>query len=234
MAKTIREIVTDAQETLGDVPGAGVQTYADDRMFRDCVRAFNVFHKKYPWDQFISWSLVTLDGISGKITEDTFQHLRDFEDIFSVFPESRNFEIPILDRRRNPNSLKGTSALFWTSLPTVDPDYQYKRIQIVPPTTTGRVVVCWRHYPRSFDTSGKMQAWDWDDVMDLDEDMLVHAVAWMTLSNDDINSGAAQDQQTLADDRFQEITANLSRRKLTPSATGAGIPYNWYPSSPNP
>ena len=156
MAKTIREIVTDAQETLGDVPGAGVQTYADDRMFRDCIRAFNMFHKKYPWDQFMSWSMVDLDGISGKIIEDTFQNLRDFEDIFAVFPENSTFEIPVLDRRRNPNVLKGTSAMFWTALPTIDPDYQWKRIQIIPPTTTGKVVISWRHYPRSFDTAGKI------------------------------------------------------------------------------
>jgi len=234
MSKTIREIVTDAQETLGDVPGAGVQTYSDDRMFRDCIRAFNLFHKKYPWDQFISWSLVELDGISGKITEDTFQHLRDFEDILSVFPENRNFEIPVLDRRRNPNSLRGTSALFWTSLPTIDPDYQWRRLQIIPPSTRGKIVVCWRHYPREFSKDGRQNPWDWDDVMDLDDDMLVHAVAWMTLSNDDINAGAAQDQQTLADDRFQEITMNLARRKLTPASTGGGVPYNWYPTSPNP
>ena len=151
MAKTIREIVTDAQESLGDVPGAGVQTYADDRMFRDCVRAFNLFHKKYPWDQFMSWSMVTLDGITGKMTDpEVFRHLRDFDDIFSVFPEQSNYEIPVLDRRRNPNSLRGSSALFWTGLPTIDPDYQYKRIQMIPPTTTGKVVIAWRHYPRYF------------------------------------------------------------------------------------
>jgi hypothetical protein len=233
MAKTIREIVTDAQETLGDVPGAGVQTYADDRMFRDCIRAFNIFHKKYPWEQYTSWSMVDLDGITGKIVDDTFQHLKDYEDIFAVFPENSNFQIPVLDRRRNPNTLLGTRGLFWTALPTIDPDYQFKRIQIIPPTTLGKVVISWRHYPRSFDAKGKQQGWEWDDVMDLDEDMLVHAVAWMTLSSDDINSGAAQDQQNLADDRFQEITMALARRKITPSSTGGGIPYYWYPSSPN-
>jgi hypothetical protein len=232
MAKTIREIVTDAQELLGDVPGAGVQTYADDRMFRDCIRAFNLFHKKHPWDQFISWSLVELDGINGKSIDPVFQHLKDFEDIFSVFPENSNFEIPILDRRRNPNSLRGTSALFWTALPTIDPEYQFKRIQIVPPTTTGKIVVCWRHYPRNYFEDGSQNPWSWDDVMDLDEDMLTHAVAWMTLSGDDINAGAAQDQQNLADDRFSEITSNLARRKITPNKTGGGVPYNWYPTSP--
>jgi hypothetical protein len=234
MSKTVREIVTDAQELLGDVPGAGVQTYADDRMFRDCIRTFNLFHKKYPWDQFTSWSLVTLDGISGKIVDPVFQHLKDFEDIFSVFPENSNFEIPILDRRRNPNSLRGTSALFWTALPTIDPDYQWKRIQVIPPTTSGKIVISWRHYPRDYRADGTQTPWDWDDVMDLDEDMLIHAVAWMTLSSDDINAGAAQDQQNLADDRYQEITGNLARRKITPSKTGGGVPYNWYPTSPNP
>src|SRR5215831_8932264 len=234
MAKTIREIVTDAQELLGDVPGAGVQTYADDRMFRDCIRAFNFFHKKYPWEQFTSWSKCPLDGTTGKIVNPIFQNLKDFEDILSVFPEKSNFQIPVLDRRRNPDTLTGSMSLFWTALPTIDPDYQYKRIQLIPPTATSSIVICWRHYPRSFSTTGQMSPWEWDDVMDLDDDMLVHATAWVTLSADDLNTTAAQDQQTLADDRFGEVTINLARRKMTPSPSGGGIPNTWYPTGPNP
>lgn len=232
MAKTIREIVTDAQELLGDVPGAGVQTYADDRMMRDCIRAFEMFHKKYPWEQFTSWTKCPLDGTTGKIVDPIFQHLKDFEDILAVFPEKSNFEIPVLDRRRNPDTLTGSRGLFWTSLPTIDPDYQYKRIQLIPATSTQSIVVCWRHYPRSFGTTGQMSPWDWDDVMDLDDAMLVHAVAWLTLSSDDINSNSAQDQQNLADDRFNEVTMNLARRKLTPSPSGGGIPNTWYQTRP--
>lgn len=228
MAKTVREIVTDAQELLGDVTGAGVQTYSDDRMFRDCIRAFNMFHKKYPWEQYTSWTNCPLDGTTGKIVTPVFQNLKDFDDIFTIFPENSNREIPVLDRRRNPLTLSGSRGLFWTALPTIDPDYQYKRIQIIPPTTTKSVVVCWRHYPRSFDTNGKMTAWDWDDVLDMDEDMLTHTVAYLTLSSDDINANAAQDQQNLADDRFSEITIGLARRKMTPSTSGGMVPNEWY------
>src|SRR5215831_2948870 len=202
MAKTIREIVTDAQELLGDVPGAGVQTYGDDRMFRDCISAFNIFHKKYPWEQFTSWTMQALDGTTGKVVDPVFQYLKDYEDILAVFPEGSNYEIPVLDRRRNPMLLTGSGALFWTSLPTIDPDYQYKRIQIIPPTATSSIVICWRHYPRPFSALGQMTPWEWDDVMDLDGDMLVHATAWSTLSADDLNSNASKDQQLLADDRF--------------------------------
>jgi hypothetical protein len=231
VAKSVREIVTDAQELIGEVPGAGAQTYGDDRMFRDCIRVFNMFHKKYPWEQYTSWTECALDGATGKITVDAFQQLKDFEDILAVFPNKSNFQIPILDRRRNPLSLTGSAGLFWTSLPTTDPDYQFKRLKIIPPSATSSIVVFWRHYPRTFDTSGKMSGWRWDDVMDLDEDMLTHATAWMTLSSDDINSNAAQDQQNLADDRFQEITAALARRKMTPSPSGASIPNQWYVSN---
>ena len=232
MAKTIREIVSDAQEIVGDVPGAGVQTYSDDRMFRDCIRAFNLFHKKYPWDQFTSWSKCPLDGVTGKIVDPIFQHLKDFEDIIAVFPEKSNFQIPVLDRRRNPDTLTGTMSLFWTALPTIDPDYQFKRIQIVPPTSTASIVIVWRHYPRPFGATGQMSPWEWDDVMDLDEDMLAHALAWITLSSDDINAGAAQDQQNLADDRFNEITMTLARQPMTPSPSGAGVPHTWYLTNP--
>jgi hypothetical protein len=202
-------------------------------MFRDCIRAFNMFHKKYPWEQFTSWSSCALDGTTGKIVDSVFQQLKDFEDIFSVFPEQSNYEIPVLDRRRNPMTVQGGRGLFWTALPTIDPDYQFKRISIIPPTATNSIVVCWRHYPRAFDTTGKMSPWTWDDVMDLDEDMLVHAVAYITLSSDDINANAAQDQQNLADDRFAEITMALSRRKMTASRSGVGIPNTWYETRPN-
>jgi hypothetical protein len=233
MAKTIRELVTDAQELLGEVAGAGVQTYSDDRMFRDCIRAFNIFHKKYPWEQFTTWTVCNLDGTTGKVVDPVFQQLRDFDDILSVFPDQSDFQIPVLDRRRNPTTLTGSRALFWTSIPTTDTDYQYKRIRIVPPTATSKIVVNWRMYPRMFETTGKQQPWDWDDVMDLDEDMIIHTIAYFTLSSDDINSNASQDQQNLADDRFAEIMSNLSRRKMTPSPSGGGIPNTWYQTNPN-
>lgn len=233
MSKTIREIVTDAQELLGDVPGAGVQTYSDDRMFRDCIRAFDIFHKKYPWEQYTSYTLATLDGVTGKITTDEFQFLKSSEDIFAIFPENSDFELPTFGVRRNPAMLRGSGpARFWSTLPTIDPDFQWKRIQIIPPTATGNIVIVWRHYPRNFSTMGQQEPWKWEDVMDLDDQMLVHATAWMTLSHDDINSNATQDQQNLADDRFNEITVNLARRKMTPNAQGGGVPYNWYPTRP--
>ena len=232
MAKTVREIVTDAQELLGDVPGAGVQTYGDDRMFRDCIRAFDIFHKKYPWEQFTSFTLAALDGVTGKITTDEFQHLKDSEDIFAIYPENSDFEIPVLGHRRNPAMLRGSGpARFWNTLPTIDADFQWKRIQVIPPTATGNIVICWRHYPRAFSNTGLIDPWRWEDVMDLDSSLLVHATAWMTCSHDDINSNATQDQQNLADDRFNEITVNLSRRKMTPNPSGSGVPYNWYPTN---
>lgn len=233
MAKTIREIVTDAQELLGDVPGAGVQTYSDDRMFRDCIRAFDIFHKKYPWEQYLSYTNAALDGVAGKITTDVFQNLKDSEDVLAVFPETSTIELPVFGTRRNPNTVQGSGpARFWTILPTIDPDFQWKRLQIIPVTATGNIMVCWRHYPRSFSEVGQMDPWRWEDVMDLDSNMLVHATAWMTLSHDDINSNATQDQQNLADDRFNEITVNLARRKMTPNPSGSGVPYSWYPTHP--
>ena len=233
MSKTIREIVTDAQELLGDVPGAGVQTYSDDRMFRDCIRAFDIFHKKYPWEQYVSYTMATLDGVTGKIITDEFQHLRDSEDILAVFPENSDLEIPVFGTRRNPRTVVGSGpARFWTTLPTIDVDFQFRRVQVIPVQATGNIVIVWRHYPRSFSSMGQMDPWKWEDVMDLDSQMLVHACAWMTLSHDDINQNATQDQQNLADDRFNEITVNLARRKMTHSPSGGGVPYNWYPTRP--
>ena len=73
MSATIREIVNQALTVVGEVSGPGVQMYEDDRMKADAVRAFNMMFKKYPWQQYLKWFTVALDGVSGKTFDRTIQ-----------------------------------------------------------------------------------------------------------------------------------------------------------------
>lgn len=232
MTATIREIVDDAMLVIGEVSGAGTQQYSEDRMMADAIRGFDYLFKKAYWPQFTEWFQLTLDGTLGVITgATTFQNVRDFEDVFAVFPSGSNAEIPKLNRRRNPFTITGTRPLFWDSLPVTDADYRFKRIQFWPKAATGDIVVGARVYPRTFDVDGVMQSWVWTDFMDLDKNMLVHGVAWMTLSSDDLNAGAATDQMNLMESRFNDITKDMASKKIMIEGH-TNVPNDWYLTSP--
>ena len=85
MSATIREIVNQALTVVGEVSGPGVQMYEDDRMKADAIRAFNMMFKKYPWQQYLNWFTVTLDGATGRPKTSPFEQVKDFEDFIAVY-----------------------------------------------------------------------------------------------------------------------------------------------------
>lgn len=221
MSATIREIVTEAQSIVGEVDGAGVQTYSDDRMFRDAVRCFNLVVKKYEWQQYTEWSEHTLDGALGIVDAAAFTTVRDFEDFLHVKREDEEDDLPILPRNINPYKLSGSTVLYWTALPVTDENYAARRLQFWPKEATGIVQVQARVYPES--------PLDWATVFYLDKDMLAYGTAFMTLIGDDLNPGAAEANRLLMEMRFNDITTGLARRPIGVSHTG-NIPTDWYQS----
>jgi hypothetical protein len=208
VSATIREIVDAALTVVGEVTGPGVQQYEDDRMRADAIRAFNMMFKKYNWRQYTQWFSVTLDGTTGKITTAPFEQVKDFEDFIAVHRDKEQFPLPIAPARLNPSgaSIGGTRARFWTSLPATDVDYVKKRIQILPATSIGVLNINAKIYPL---VPPKVQ-FDWGDTFFLDKDMLVYATAFMTLSGDDLNAGAADVVRNLMEMRYRDVLASLS------------------------
>ena len=224
MSATIRQIVDDALTVVGEVSGAGVQAYSEDRMFGDTIRAFNMLFKKYAWDQYIDWFTLVLDGATGKITTDAFTHVRDFEDIMSVHRAGQAPALPVAPKGLNPNILNGTSVLYWSALPATDAAYDLKKIRMLPRTATGSIDVCARVYPKA-----NTVAWSWTDVMHLDKDMIVHGVAFLTLLADETNSSAAEGQRMLMEARFTDIKAILADKPLAAGGSNTGLPMEWFP-----
>lgn len=224
MSATIREIVDDALTVVGEVSGAGTQTYSEDRMFSDTVRAFNLLFKKYSWEQYRQWFQLTLDGTTGVITTDAFANVRDFEDFYSVHPDGQQNPLPILPRRLNPFTLTGGNTLqYWGSLPATDAKYPLRRLQFWPKTSVGLINVLARVYPIA---TG--EDWDWEDVMYLDKDMMVNGVAYMTLSSDDLNASAADAQRQMMEMRYKDIIAALADKPIAINGSGANIPTQWF------
>lgn len=228
MAASIREVVDRAQQILGEVSGAGVQTYGEDRMFNDAITIFDMLFKKYFWPQFIAWQQLALDGTTGRVTLATaFNYLKDFEDIIAVFPDGQQTALPRLELRKNPFIMTGTKVLRWGSVHASDAEFLGKRIQFYPITSVGSVVVGARLYPLTQESAAPESSWDWADIMELDKDMLAHGVAWLTLSSDELNAGAAADQQGLMEARYNDITNSFASQGVHISGS-SGIPMQWH------
>jgi hypothetical protein len=224
VSATIREIVDAALTVVGEVSGAGVQQYEDDRMFQDAIRAFNMMFKKYEWPQYLSWFTVVLDGILGIPTTGAFGQIKDFEDFIVVFRDGESSPLPIMRTRTNPSSLglTGTQALFWTSMNATNVNYALRKLQFYPVTSIGSVQVLAKVYPLLVSET----QFDWADVFYLDKDLLVYATAYMTLSGDDLNAGAADVVKNLMEMKYKDVMAALSKHPI-PISSRASIPSYW-------
>lgn len=226
VSATIREIVNEALTVVGEVSGPGVQMYEDDRMKADAVRAFNMMFKKYNWHQYIKWFRVTLDGVTGTTVENLFERVMDFEDFIAVYRDGESTPLPIAPARMNPFSFTAGSnatTMFWTSLNATDPNYPKKKLLFYPAMSTGFINVVAKVYPLK---PGAIQ-FDWADTFYLDKDMLVYATAFMTLSGDDLNAGAADVVRNLMEMKYRDVTAALGNHPI-PVRGDSSIPFYWH------
>ena len=224
MSATIREIVNDALTIVGEVSGAGVQMYEEDRMKADAIRGFNMMFKKYEWDQYVDVFTVALDGVLGIPTTGPFEQVKDFEDFIAVFRGGESTSLPIMKKRTNPSSLGlvGTQAMFWTSLNASNVNYRLRKLKFYPATSIGNVNVIAKVYP----LVPPALAFDWADVFYLDRDMLAYATAYMTLSGDDLNAGAADVVRNLMEMKYRDVMAALAKHPI-PLSVNSSIPSYW-------
>lgn len=225
MAATIREIVDEAQRAVGEVAGVGVQMYSDDRMFEETIRGFNLIFKKRAWEQYSDWTTVVLDGATGIITTDSFENVIDLDDFISVNRAGYTDSLPRKPIMTNPNSLgSGTTPKCFSLLPTTHANYVKRKLIIYPVTSTGSLDVLARRYP----IVAPATDWDWEDPkMYFDKDLLVYATAYMTLSGDDLNPGAADSMKEMMEMRYKDITAGIARHGI-PIEGRTGVPDEWY------
>ncbi len=224
MSATIREIVNQALTVVGEASGPGVQVYEDDRMKADAIRAFNMMFKKYPWQQYLHWFDVELDGLTGVTKTSPFEQVKDFEDFIAIHRSGYAERLPIAPTRLNPNTLgtSGTQVMYWTSMNATNPLYAKKKLQFYPFNSVGRIDVLAKIYPLK---PGEIQ-FDWGDIFYLDTDMLVYATAFMTLSMDDLNAAAAEVARNLMEMKYKDIMAALGNHPI-PVSAGYGVPTYW-------
>lgn len=221
MSTEVATLISDAQELIGEVSGAGTQTYSEDIMLGHARRAFNLCFTKFGWPQYRGYFSSALDGATGKVsTVDLLVTVKSFEDILAVYRDQQTSQLPILPKNINPYTVTGTDVRYFTSLPYTDAAFATKLLQFWPLTSVGTVNIVARLNPIGTTFAA-------DDTLDLDRDMLAYAMAFLMLSTDDINPGGAELYRVLMEDRFKSITAAMASQPI-PISTGNAVPDNWF------
>ena len=114
--------------------------------------------------------------------------------------------------------MSGSTVQYWTALPATDANYVKRRLQFWPKEATGVVQVQARVYPTSI---------DWDTLLEIDKDILVHGTAFQKLIGDDLNPAAAEAQRILMEMRFEDVTTALAKRPIAVTG-GSSVPLDWY------
>jgi hypothetical protein len=223
MSATLRVIVDQAEQLIGEVAGVGVQQYSEDILFRHAIRGFDMLFKKYHWPNYRKWQTVTLDGTTGVITTNAFTNVLDFEDFMSVHRSGEATPLPVLPKGRPPSTVTGTRALYWTSMHVTDTNYVNRKLQFYPTTSVGGIEVQARIYP----VSSPAIDWDWEDTMYLDKSLLVYATSFMALIANALNPDAANTCKSLMETQYNNITNGLADTPIAIEHSNA-VPDQWY------
>lgn len=225
MSATLSQVVQDALVIIGEVAGAGVQMYGEDRLRADTIRAFDMLFKKNWWDQYLSWDTVILDGATGGITTDAFANVRDYEDFYSINRAGTSNPLPVLSKRLNPSTLTGSRAMFWGSLPATHANFLARRIKVYPAASVGSIDVLSRVYPIP-----NGQEWADSTRIDLDRNMLAYGGAFLTLATDDVNPAGATVAKTMMEMYYKTARNALAGRPMPIEGVTSDIPQNWFES----
>jgi hypothetical protein len=223
MSATLRVIVDESEQLIGEVAGVGVQQYSEDVLMRHAIRGFDMLFKKYHWPNYRKWQTVTLNGSTGIITTDAFQGVRDFEDFMSVHRTGETQPLPVLPKGRPPGTVTGSRALYWTSMHVTDANYVNRKLQFYPIGATGTLDIQARIYP----IVSPAIDWDWEDVMYLDKSLLVYATSFMALVVNALNPEAANTCKGLMQTQYDNITNGLADTPIAIEHSNS-VPDQWY------
>jgi len=147
MTDTLDELVTKVTRRLSQVPGVGVQLYAEDRIVDMIQHKFDILFDELFWPQFSGWYQWTLDGSTGVITTDVSTILKRFDDIDVIFLPNSDSPLPKLpDRVVNPFQLTGQTPLYYDA----NPGSTSRPFLVWPKTATGTIDVHVRTKPDDF------------------------------------------------------------------------------------
>lgn len=172
----LREIMNDVFTNLTMASGTGTQIYAEDRVAYGINAAFiTIFEMRY-WDRYTTVETMTLDGTTGRVTEDVSTKIRKFIDIENVWLPGQRAPLVRLTHRQNP--LIATRTGFRSN---TDPT---KVFTVLPLDTTGDIGISYRTRPATRFTV--------DQDVPMDEYLLIEFACHQILTQNGSNDEAAK------------------------------------------
>lgn len=191
---TLAELVQKVISRISQVPGTGVQLYAEDRIAEMIQETFDFLFDDYFWPQFYFDGTYTLDGTTGAITGDISDYIKRYEDIQYIFFESDTWPLKELPRNYNPSLITGTHGRLFK--PNSDAT---KMFTVLPITASGGVTVIGRTKPDVFAV---------DDEVDFDNTALILAATRDYLEDDGANPGAVDKFEQMFESRLKQLKNN--------------------------
>jgi hypothetical protein len=205
MASTFSALIAKVITRISQVPGTGVQTYAEDRIGDMIQDAFNAIFDDEWWSQFLFYNSYTLDGSTGVVTTDLSSVLKGdfpYDDIYAVFYESDEHALAELPLNFNRETIQGTKARFIVPHETQSAT---KIFQVYPKTATGTVHVIGRTRPDAF-SSG--------DTVSFDDTALILAATADYLEDDAANPGSVDKFNKKFESRLHQLKRNRNNKPL--------------------
>lgn len=189
--KSLEDLIQEVITALSQVPGTGVQTYAEDRIAQAIAVTYNSVSRIRQWPWLHKWQSRTIDGSTGKPTQRLTSVARA-QDIVKIHNSQSQTPLPMIGPSLNPYMLGGTVAQYVEWLhpddDSADADGNKYLFRVWPLASTDTVYI----YART-------------TVADLFDDPQVEVpFDWITLMN-----GAAMD--IVADDGNDPVSLDKFR-----------------------
>ncbi len=202
MFKTMEQITQKVITELSLVPGVSLQVYKEPVIKDKIQSCFDFLFDKRFWDHLTVTTTHTLNGTTGVVLNDltgvkSYQHIQWVK--YYPYHEGCVF------KSKKDGDYLQTLDYFVTPLPYNDPEFATKVFRIYPQELQLEIKV---RALRSID------AFDDDDVVPFDYLCLTHFVAAETLAADGLNPGAANRQQVLFDQRYQDLITQDSNQSI--------------------
>ena len=196
---TLSELALKVTRRIGQIPGTGVQIYAEDLIFDMIQHKFDVLFDRAFWPQHMNWVTATLDGTTGITTTDwslaDTPKLVDFKDIRAVFPGTKDRSLAKFSAHKNPLNVSGTNARFVEAFGT-----SAQIFRVLPILSTGNVTLHYRSKPDDFVL---------EDTVPFDNQAIILGTVYDYLEDDGTNPGATEKMQNMFEGRVNQLLQNL-------------------------
>ena len=194
---TLNEIVQKVIVRISQVPGTGVQLYAEDRIAQMIQEIFDMAFEDYWWPQFYYETTLTLDGVNGLITGNIANNIKRYQDIQYIFFGNDTQPMKEKPNSYNPALVVGSHAYVFQ--PYNDPT---KVFQVLPKQSTGSITLIGRTKPDDF--TG-------EDEIPFDTTALVLGAARDYLEDDAANPGAIDKFEQMFEARVRQLKNSLDQ-----------------------